>query len=187
MQEKRFLQQNWLLSPASCGQAEAGVRQGIRAGMRRGSSAPGTLAQRGTAQHAGRRHPTATHPSSHPSAEGARDGCRSPAASLHPQNPLGSAPGSQHRAEKGATHQALCRQLRQLVHHAVRVVQDRNAAGEAEGVSCCSPDPTRPWGDAAPHLSPIHQLQQALPWVCLRQSHGQGGTTEGQSKQGPPP
>lgn len=28
MQEKRFLQQNWLLSPASCGKAETGEARG---------------------------------------------------------------------------------------------------------------------------------------------------------------
>lgn len=90
MQEKRFLQQNWLLSPASCGKAETGVRQEIGAGMRRGCSGLRTIAQRGTAQHTGRRGLTTTHqsPSSagakHKSAEGARAGCWSPAATPHP-------------------------------------------------------------------------------------------------------
>lgn len=33
MQEKRFLQQNWLLSPASCRKAEAEVKHEMEAGM----------------------------------------------------------------------------------------------------------------------------------------------------------
>lgn len=33
------------------------------------------------------------------------------------------------------THQTLCRQLRKLVHHAVRVIQDRDARRRREGLS----------------------------------------------------
>lgn len=33
MQEKRFLQQNWLLSPASCRKAEGEVKHEMEAGM----------------------------------------------------------------------------------------------------------------------------------------------------------
>lgn len=78
-----------------------------------------------------------------------------PGAPPHPVIP----PECQELAGKGGTHQALRRQLRQLVHHAVRVVQHRNAAGRRGGVTLF----------AAP-------TQQRAP----------GGIGEGQSKQGPP-
>lgn len=93
MQEKRFLQQNWLLSPASCGKAEAGVRardqswdekrlfwsedpcpKGYSTACRQEMSAsPMHLPKTPAAPGAKSR-----------SAEGARAGCWSPAASPHP-------------------------------------------------------------------------------------------------------
>lgn len=55
---------------------------------------------------------------------------------------------------------------------------------EREGCCALPPDPTWPGSNTA-HTS--HPLEWALPCIYLRPSHSQGGTVEGQSKQGPAP
>lgn len=72
MQEKRFLQQNWLLSPASCGKAETGGQARIGAGMRRGCCGLRTLAQGDTAH---RQETSHSHPSKSQQRQGKAQEC----------------------------------------------------------------------------------------------------------------
>lgn len=180
MQEKRFLQQNWLLSPASCRKAEAEVKHEMEAGMQTGKGGAVLVAGPLPEEARHSKQPAQGYPQNpqqrqrprHRSAEGAGAGCWSPAASPRPQTPLESTAGRWEPAEKGAAYQALRRQLRQLVHHTVRVVQDGNAAERREGVTL------PPW------ITPLRGCGavQSHSWACLHPSPGQGGR-----KQAEPP
>lgn len=98
--------------------------------------------------------PSAVPEAEHRSVEGARSGCWSPAVSLRPQTPLESTAGHWEPEEKGAAYQTLRCQLRQLVHHTVWVVQDRNAAERREGVTLLAWIISHAglWGNVVPQL-----------------------------------
>jgi len=180
MQENRFLQQNWLLSPASCrkGEAEARHESGDAEMKSKGCAAPKTPAPPPAALHSTQRgdthQPKGTHRTL--SDTGDRAVLRLPgmaAGALLPPHTLWKALGA---CREGSSIPGS-----PLSAPAARAPHSTGSPGrkcwrEERGVTLL------------PHTPPCAGAMQSHAWVCLQPSHRRGGGLQREkSKHEPPP